>query len=141
MSLHKTAQPVTMSNIEEVIPALDEKHESNMIEDVKVREEEDPNSPEAILQRYPLLRDKSEHELDILNRQLRRRIDIRMLPIITICLMINYLDRSNVTNARVAGMQEDMNMTDVQWVGHLGRAWGRANFSPPESPSSTPDTC
>jgi len=39
-----------------------------------------------------------------------------MLPIITICLMINYLDRSNVTNARVAGMQEDMNMTDVQWV-------------------------
>jgi len=130
-----------MSNIEEVIPALDEKHESNMIEDVKVREEEDPNSPEAILQRYPLLRDKSEHELDILNRQLRRRIDIRMLPIITICLMINYLDRSNVTNARVAGMQEDMNMTDVQWVGHLGRAWGRANFSPPESPSSTPDTC
>jgi len=30
--------------------------------------------------------------------------------------MINYLDRSNVTNARVAGMQEDMNMTDVQWV-------------------------
>jgi len=34
--------------------------------------------------------------------------------------MINYLDRSNVTNARVAGMQEDMNMTDVQWVSHRG---------------------
>jgi hypothetical protein len=32
--------------------------------------------------------------------------------------MINYLDRSNVTNARVAGMQEDMNMTDVQWVSY-----------------------
>jgi len=30
--------------------------------------------------------------------------------------MINYLDRSNVTNARVAGMQEDMNMSDVEWV-------------------------
>jgi hypothetical protein len=39
-----------------------------------------------------------------------------MLPTITICLMINYLDRSNVTNARVAGMQKDMFMTDVQWV-------------------------
>jgi hypothetical protein len=49
-----------------------------------------------------------------------------MLPIITICLMINYLDRSNVTNARVAGMQEDMNMTDVQWVSyttHYARQW------------------
>ena len=40
--------------------------------------------------------------------------------------MINYLDRSNVTNgkvmildvlmeARVAGMQTDIHMTDVQW--------------------------
>lgn len=47
--------------------------------------------------------------------------DIRMLPTLTICLMINYLDRSNVTNARVAGMQEDMNMTDVQWVSRSHR--------------------
>lgn len=38
-----------------------------------------------------------------------------MLPIITVCLMISYLDRSNVTNARVAGMQKDMHMNDVQW--------------------------
>jgi hypothetical protein len=29
---------------------------------------------------------------------------------------VNAEDRSNVTNARVAGMQEDMHMTDVQWV-------------------------
>jgi hypothetical protein len=42
--------------------------------------------------------------------------DLRMLPTLTICLMINYLDRSNVTNARVAGMQKDLKMTDVQWV-------------------------
>jgi hypothetical protein len=33
-----------------------------------------PNSPEAILDRYPLLKNKSESELDILNRQLRRRM-------------------------------------------------------------------
>lgn len=39
-----------------------------------------------------------------------------MMPTITLCLMINYLDRSNVTNARVAGMQRDMGMNDVQWV-------------------------
>lgn len=46
--------------------------------------------------------------------------DLRMLPTLTICLMINYLDRSNVTNARVAGMQKDLNMTDVQWVSLYG---------------------
>jgi len=32
------------------------------------------------------------------------------------CCGPSLTDRSNVTNARVAGMQEDMNMTDVQWV-------------------------
>jgi hypothetical protein len=34
---------------------------------------------------------------------------------LTLMLIVNYLDRSNVTNARVAGMQADLNMTDVQW--------------------------
>jgi sugar phosphate permease len=27
----------------------------------------------------------------------------------------SYLDRINVSNARLAGMQEDCNMTDVEW--------------------------
>jgi len=71
----KDSEQVTMSNIEEVIPTMDEKYEANMIEDIKVaQEEEDPNSPEAILKRYPLLRDMSEHELDLLNRRVRRRM-------------------------------------------------------------------
>lgn len=99
--------------------AIEEKHEVDMVEDAKLRLDEDPNSPEAILQRYPLLREMSESQLDKLNRQVRRRIDIWMLPMLTLCLMINYLDRSNVTNARVAGMQEDMHMNDVQWVSWL----------------------
>lgn len=42
--------------------------------DEKSRDEEDPNSPWAILQRYPLLRNMSPKELDILNRQVRRRL-------------------------------------------------------------------
>jgi MFS family permease len=32
---------------------------------------------------------------------------------LTICA--SYLDRINVSNARLAGMQEDSNMTDVEW--------------------------
>jgi hypothetical protein len=71
----KDSDQVVMSNIEEAIPTLDEKHDSNMIEDIKVaQEDDDPNSPEAILQRYPLLRDMSENELDLLNRRVRRRM-------------------------------------------------------------------
>lgn len=105
--------PQVESALEATLPAVqllhngiddDRKLEVGHVEDINnVKEaeaEDDPNSPEAILNRYPLLKSKSEKELDILNRQLRRRIDVRMLPILTICLMINYLDRSNVTNAR-----------------------------------------
>lgn len=28
---------------------------------------------------------------------------------------MNYLDRINVSNARLAGMQEDLGMSDVEW--------------------------
>jgi hypothetical protein len=97
-----TAVPEKTNHQAEIALVDDSKAEIALVEDAKVPyvEEEDLNSPEAILQRYPLLREMSESELDTLNRRVRRRIDIRMLPTLTICLMINYLDRSNVTNAR-----------------------------------------
>jgi hypothetical protein len=38
------------------------------------RREDDENSPEAILERYPLLRDMTPAELDKLNRRVRRRM-------------------------------------------------------------------
>ncbi|KAL8386791.1 hypothetical protein RB595_010385 [Gaeumannomyces hyphopodioides] len=34
---------------------------------------------------------------------------------VTAMLLMNYLDRINVSNARLAGMQKDLHMTDVQW--------------------------
>jgi hypothetical protein len=36
--------------------------------------EENANSPEAILQRYPLLREMDQTQLDKLNRRVRRRM-------------------------------------------------------------------
>lgn len=53
---------------------LDEKNTIEAIEDVKDATFEDPNSPEAILHRYPLLRDMSEAERDQLNHRVRRRM-------------------------------------------------------------------
>jgi hypothetical protein len=70
---------------------------------------------EEILNRYPLLVGKSEVELALLNKKVLRKLDWRFLPCITAMLLMNYLDRINVSNARLAGMQDDLNMTDVQW--------------------------
>ncbi|KAF2008403.1 MFS general substrate transporter [Aaosphaeria arxii CBS 175.79] len=79
------------------------------IENADIREEDE------WIQRYPLLRDKSQEELDGLNKAVLKKLDWRFLPCITAMLLMNYLDRINVSNARLAGMQKDLHMSDVEW--------------------------
>jgi hypothetical protein len=92
----------------------------------------------TVLQRYELLKDKDEVELEKLNKSVLKKLDWKFLPCVTAMLLMNYLDRINVSNARLAGMQEDCHMTDVQWsagislfyVGYIigqvpGMAWHR----------------
>lgn len=52
---------------------MEDKGEISALEH-KVIEHEDMNSPEAILDRYPLLRVMTEAERDTLNRRVRRRM-------------------------------------------------------------------
>jgi MFS family permease len=56
----------------------------------------------------------SEHELQ-LERQAVRKLDYTILPIMTIFYFLSFLDRSNIGNARVAGLQKDLNLTDTQY--------------------------
>jgi MFS family permease len=69
----------------------------------------------ALRQRFPLLADASEEKLADLDKQVLKKLDWVFLPYITLMLLMNYLDRVNVSNARLAGMQEDLHMTDVEW--------------------------
>ncbi|KAI7219182.1 major facilitator superfamily transporter [Hortaea werneckii] len=73
------------------------------------------NTERLLLDRYPLLRDLSQGELDKLDKAVVRKLDWVFLPCVTLMLLMNYLDRINVSNARLAGMQSDLNMTDVEW--------------------------
>ncbi|CAG9948409.1 unnamed protein product [Clonostachys rosea f. rosea IK726] len=66
-------------------------------------------------QRYPLLANASPEKLDALNKAVLKKLDWRFLTVITLMLLMNYLDRINVSNARLAGMQKDMHMSDVEW--------------------------
>ncbi|UPL03983.1 hypothetical protein LCI18_014917 [Fusarium solani-melongenae] len=84
-------------------------------------------SPEQLLQGWPLLKDKSPEEREAINMKVLRKLDYMFLPCVTMMLIMCFLDRMNVTNARLAGMQDDLHMTDVQWsagvslfyVGHM----------------------
>lgn len=70
---------------------------------------------ELWLQQYDLLVGRSKEELDVLNKKVLKKLDWRFLVTITAMLLMNYLDRINVSNARLAGFQKDAHMTDVEW--------------------------
>lgn len=92
---------------------------------------------ENYLDRFPLIKDKTPEELQKIEKSLVRKLDWKFLPCITLMLLmkyvktqvlvstcqmdrftntfISYLDRINVSNARLAGMQSDLGMTDTQW--------------------------
>ncbi|KAF9878096.1 major facilitator superfamily transporter [Colletotrichum karsti] len=75
------------------------------------------NAPvrDPLLDPYDLIKDKSPEELRALDKSVRKKLDWKFLPMVCAMLMMNYLDRINVSNARLAGMQEDLHMSDTMW--------------------------
>lgn len=54
--------------------------------------EELPPRRDAYLENWPLLRDKSEEDLQALEKALVRKLDFRFLPCITMMLLMKYVD-------------------------------------------------
>ncbi|KDN41595.1 MFS general substrate transporter [Tilletiaria anomala UBC 951] len=48
-------------------------------------------------------------------RKLVRKIDLRMMPILILLYIMNYLDRNNISAARDYGLQKDLKLTDTQY--------------------------
>ena len=44
-------------------------------------------------------------------RKLLRKIDLRLLPILILCYLLNFLDRSNLAQARQGSLEKDLGMT------------------------------
>jgi sugar phosphate permease len=64
---------------------------------------------------YPLLAEKTPEERKEIEKNLKRKLDYVFLPVMTLMLLMGYLDRINVANARLAGMQDDLGMSDTMW--------------------------
>jgi hypothetical protein len=47
--------------------------------------------------------------------RMRRKIDTRLLPMIILMYIMNYLDRNNIAAVRLAGLQDDLGLTSVQY--------------------------
>ena len=63
----------------------------------------------------PLIKNLSAEERAVLERRLVRRVDLRLMPMIILMYIMNYLDRNNIASARVAGLQKDLGLSDPQY--------------------------
>lgn len=75
--------------------------------DRKSKDETDPASAS----------DLDDGEVDAVNEKaLIRKIDWRLLPAVGILYLLSFLDRSNVGNARIEGLADDLHMTGNQYL-------------------------
>lgn len=52
---------------------------------------------------------------DVETRRLLRKVDWRVLPILSFLYLLAFLDRSNLGNAKVAGLSDDLALTGSQF--------------------------
>ncbi|KZT66076.1 MFS general substrate transporter [Daedalea quercina L-15889] len=50
-----------------------------------------------------------------MRRRVLRKLDMRLLPVATVLYLLAYLDRTNVGNAKIAGLTTDLGLTGVQF--------------------------
>ncbi|KAF8062397.1 major facilitator superfamily domain-containing protein [Lyophyllum atratum] len=50
-----------------------------------------------------------------LEKTILAKMDIRLLPVLTLMFLLSVLDRSNIGNARLAGLQKDLNLSNKQY--------------------------
>lgn len=62
-----------------------------------------------------LVRDLSPEERHELEAKLKRKIDLRLMPMVILMYIMNYLDRNNIAAVRFAGLQEELNLSAVQY--------------------------
>ncbi|ETW74943.1 major facilitator superfamily [Heterobasidion irregulare TC 32-1] len=100
--------------------------------------ESSPKSPFAQLQRstFSFRRSASvgSDRRQSAEKILVRKVDTRLLPIIVVIFIMNYIDRTAVTAARLKGLEEDLGLTDIQY--NIVLAVLYASYCPAQIPST-----
>jgi len=52
-------------------------------------------------------------------KRMVRKMDFYLIPIISILYLASFLDRANIGNARLAGLEEDIGLTDSEYAWSL----------------------
>ncbi|KAF2124736.1 pantothenate transporter liz1 [Dothidotthia symphoricarpi CBS 119687] len=63
----------------------------------------------------PLVAAMSHEQRQQAEARMRKKIDTRLLPMIILMYIMNYLDRNNIAAVRLAGLQDELNLSSVQY--------------------------
>ena len=86
-------------------------------------EEAKTSTPERMPE---VLRAYSSAELQVMEKSLVRKIDLRSLPILIVLFLLNILDRNAIANARLGGLEKTLGIDDVQYQTAVMVLWGKA---------------
>ncbi|PLB49657.1 ankyrin [Aspergillus steynii IBT 23096] len=48
-------------------------------------------------------------------KKVKRKVDIRLVPMLAVLYLISHLDRSNIGNAKIEGLVDDLGLSGIQW--------------------------
>ena len=52
---------------------------------------------------------------DIDEKKLLRKMDLRLIPMLTLLYLLSFIDRGNIGNAKIEGLAEDLHLTGAQY--------------------------
>ncbi|PGH10666.1 hypothetical protein AJ79_05380 [Helicocarpus griseus UAMH5409] len=61
----------------------------------------------------------SDEEKADIDRKLLWKLDLKLIPWLSLLYLVSFLDRTNIGNAKIVGLQEDLNMTNGQYNASL----------------------
>uniref|UniRef100_A0A0L0NVJ3 Membrane protein n=1 Tax=Candidozyma auris TaxID=498019 RepID=A0A0L0NVJ3_CANAR len=62
-----------------------------------------------------LLQQYTDEEIDKFHRKITLKVDLRLIPMLVLLYILNYLDRNNIASARLGGLEDDLNLKGNQY--------------------------
>ncbi|TVY62285.1 putative transporter, partial [Lachnellula suecica] len=78
----------------------------------------DPEKADAMALEDGTIATGTPHIDPVFEKRLVRKLDRRLLSLVFVLYLLSYLDRSNIGNAKIAGLDTDLNLSspDYQWL-------------------------
>ncbi|CAH0046684.1 unnamed protein product [Clonostachys solani] len=84
--------------------------------ELEIEVHDQPMSVVIDAEKFPLLAAMTQEERTAIETKLRWKVDFRLLPILVLMYIMNYLDRNTIAQAKLGGLVEDLGLTDSQYL-------------------------